>query len=203
MARRRLRPLVVLLPLLAAAASVSRAGDEIDVDLWHRQLAEAIGPESDSEASREVPGLGFYPHLGVAAGAPSWLSLQLGAYLSYSNGRSFSLYGGYSVEEGVRADARIITLGWGGVRPLQSAAPQLGFHGKFLRYRRWDHDDHGVHHGLSVGHESGLGSAAVSVEVGAARSDRNHWLVTLQVCLKLAAPVHIPLGKETRPPGEK
>ena len=194
MARRRLRALVVLLFLLATPLSIARAGDEIDVDLWHRQLAEALGPEPQG-AVEGMPGLGLFPYLGAAAGPPNWLSGQVGAYLSYSDGLSFSLYGGYGYEAGAQANAHIVTLGWGGVRPLHSATPQLGFHGKYLRYRRWEDEDHGTHHGLSVGHETGLGNLAMSVEMGAARSDRNHWLITLQVCLKLAAPVHLPLGK--------
>jgi hypothetical protein len=201
MARRRLCSPVVLLLLLATPLSFASAGDEIDVDLWHRQLAEAIGPEPE-EAAEGVPGLGLFPYLGAAAGPPNWLSGQVGAYLSYSDGRTFSLYGGYSYEAGPQADAHVITLGWGGVRPLHSAAPQLGFHGKYLRYRRWADEDHGTHHGLSVGHETGLGNLAMSVEMGAARSQRNHWLITLQVCLKFATPVHIPLGKASRQPGE-
>lgn len=201
MARRRLRAVGVLLLLLATPLSVAGAGDEIDVDLWHRQLAEAIGPEPEA-AVEEVPALGLFPYLGAAAGPPNWLSGQVGAYLSYSDGRSFSLYGGYSYEAGAQANAHIVTLGWGGVRSLHSAAPQLGFHGKYLRYRRWEDEDHGTHHGLSFGHETGLGNLAMSVEMGAARSERNHWLITLQVCLKLAAPVHLPLGKKPHQPGE-
>jgi hypothetical protein len=59
------------------------------------------------------------------------------------------------VEGGSSADATIYTLGWGGVRRLPMAKPQWGFYGKFLRYRRFEDETHGVHHGLSVGTESG------------------------------------------------
>lgn len=201
MSLRRLRPFAILTAVLSTIVTSAAAGDDIDIDLWHRQLAEQIGAEPEEEAAEHRPSLGLYPHLGAAAGPPNWLSGQVGAYLSYSDGHRFSLYAGYSFEEGAQADAHIVTLGWGGVRPLHSARPQLGFHGKYLRYRRWEHEDHGAHHGLSVGNETGVGSAALSFEVGAARSDRNHWLITIQICLKLAAPVHIPLGKAP-PDGE-
>jgi hypothetical protein len=175
------------------------AGDEIDIDLWHLELAEALGPEPGDAAERR-PAFGLYPNLGVAGGSPNWLSLQGHGYVSFTDGHSFSLYAGYGVERGGNADARIITLGWGGVRPLEGSVRQLGFHGKYLRYRRWDGRDHGIHHGLAFGTESGLGALAVSVEVGAARSARNHWLITVQFCLKLAAPIRVPLGKADHPP---
>ncbi len=124
-------------------------------------------------------------------------SAQADAYVSYTDGRTFSVYAGYGVERGPQADASIITLGWGGVRPIPAASKQLGFHGKFLRYRRWDEEGHGIHHGLSFGTEQGVGFGALSFELGAARSERNHWLITMQVVLKFAVPVHIPLTKKT------
>jgi hypothetical protein len=192
---------VLLLAAMLAAAGSALAGDDVDVDLWHQQLAEAIGPDAE-EAPEPGSALGLFPHVGIAGGPPNWIAGQAGVYVSFSNGRRFSLYGGYSYELGPRADAQVFTIGWGGVRPLPAATPQLGFHGKYLRYRQWTDDVHGVHHGLSLGTESGLGSAAVSFEMGAARSPQNHWLVTLGVCLKFAAPIHIPLGHHTRPPAQ-
>lgn len=184
---------LVLLAVLAAGGGAA-AGDGVDVDLWHKQLAEELGPEPATEPE-PTAGFGLYPTLGVAAGPPNWISAQAHLFASYSNGRSVSLYGGLGLEEGPQADALILTLGWGGVRPVVGLAPQLGFHGKYLRYRRWDGRDHGLHHGLSLGTESGLGFAAVAFELGAARSDRNHWLITATVCLKLAAPVHLTLAR--------
>ena len=123
-------------------------------------------------------------------------SVQADAYVSFTDGKRFSIFGGYGVEWGTQANAQIITLGWGGVRPIPAASRQLGFHGKFLRYRRWDDDDHGIHHGLSFGTEQGVGFGALSFELGAARSERNHWLITIQAVLKFAVPVHIPLTKK-------
>jgi hypothetical protein len=122
--------------------------------------------------------------------------------VSITDGKTFSLYGGYGIERGRQADAQIITLGWGGVRPIPVASKQLGFHGKYLRYRRWDDKDHGIHHGLSFGTDHGVGWGGLSFEVGAARSGQNHWLITLQVSLKFAAPVHIPLTKKPEPSPE-
>jgi hypothetical protein len=180
---------------MVTVSATAWADDEIDIDRWHRDLADALGEELE-EASRG-PSLGLYPTMGGGLGPPNWVSLQADAYVSFTDGKRFSIYGGYGVEWGPQANARIITLGWGGVRPIPVASRQLGFHGKFLRYRRWDDDDHGIHHGLSFGTEQGVGFGALSFELGAARSERNHWLITMQVVLKFAVPVHIPLTKKT------
>lgn len=170
-----------------------RAGDGIDIDLWHEVLNETLG--EDAEEMPEPPSFGIYPTLGVALGPPNWASLQGSVYLSYSSSK-FSIYGGYGVERGATADARIITLGWGGVTAIPVASKQKGFHGKFLRYRRWDEEDHGVHHGLSFGTDHGIGFGSLSLEIGAARSQQNHWMVTLEIALKFAAPIRIPLTKK-------
>jgi hypothetical protein len=180
--------------LLTILSATAWADDEIDIDRWHRELADALGEEP--EEARRGPSLGLYPTGGAALGPPNWVSLQAHAYVSFTDGRRFSIYGGYGVEWGPRADAHIITVGWGGVRPIPVASKQLGFHGKFLRYRRWDDDDHGIHHGLSFGTEQGVGIGALSFELGAARSERNHWMITIEVALKFALPVYIPLTKK-------
>jgi len=186
--------------VLTTVSVTAWAGDEIDIDRWHQELADALGEEPE-EASRG-PSLGLYPNVGGGVGPPNWVSLQANAYISFTDGEKFSIYGGYGIERGPQADAQIITLGWGGVRRIPVASKQLGFHGKFLRYRRWDDEDHGIHHGLSFGTEQGVGIGALSFEIGAARSERNHWLVTLQAALKFALPVYIPLTKKTTPPPE-
>ena len=180
--------------LFAAAPGVSGDGDEFDVDTWHREFNEIIGTGPDPGID-EPPSFGLYPTLGGVLGPPNWYSWQGQIFVSFSDGRRFSLYAGYGIEEGPRADARIFTLGWGGVRSVPVATRQRGFHGKYLRYRRWDDEDHGIHHGLSIGTEHGVGFAGLSFELGVARSNRNHWMLTAQVALKLALPVHIPLKK--------
>ena len=180
--------------VMATVSATAWADDEIDIDLWHQDLADALGEEP--EEARRGPSLGLYPTIGGGIGPPNWFSLQADAYVSFTDGKRFSIFGGYGVERGPQANAQIITLGWGGVRPIPVASRQLGFHGKFLRYRRWDDDDHGIHHGLSFGTEQGVGFGALSFELGAARSERNHWLITMQVVLKFAVPVHIPLTKK-------
>ena len=178
-----------------ATVSVSAwADDEIDIDLWHQELADALGEEP--EEARRGPSLGLYPTAGAALGPPNWVSLQANAYVSYTDGKTFSIYGGYGFEWGPQADSHIITLGWGGVKPIPVKSKQYGFHGKFLRYRRWDDEDHGIHHGLSFGTEQGVGIGALSFELGAARSERNHWIITIEVALKFALPVYIPLTKK-------
>jgi hypothetical protein len=181
--------------VMATVSVTAWADDEIDIDVWHQDLADALGQEL--EEARRGPSLGLYPTVGGGFGPPNWISAQADAYISFTDGKRFSIYGGYGVEWGSQADAQIITLGWGGVRPIPVASRQLGFHGKFLRYRRWDDVDHGIHHGLSFGTEQGVGFGALSFELGAARSERNHWLITIEVVLKFAVPVYIPLTKKT------
>ena len=179
---------VAVLPLTA------QAGDLIDLDLWHADLIDALGEEPENKTDQR-PAFGIYPTLGGSIGPPNWVSAQGHAFLSFTDGKSFSIYAGYGVEWGPEADASIITVGWGGVRSIPVASKQTGFHGKFLRYRRWDDEDHGIHHGLSFGTESGVGFGALAFEIGAARSDRNHWMVVAQIALKFAAPIRIPLTK--------
>lgn len=191
---------------LAAILSVApvqtlRADDDvIDIDLWHAELAGAVGPEP--EAANQPWSLGLYPAIGAAVGPPNWYSAQGNAYISLSDGKTFSIFGGYGREWGPQADSQIITIGWGGVRRLPVATKQHGFHGKYLRYRRWDDTDHGIHHGLSVGTIHGVGMASLSFEMGAARSERNHWIITLEVSLKFAVPVYIPLSHPPQGPAE-
>ncbi len=181
--------------LLLASSPALWAGDEgIDVDLWHAGLAEAVGPEPAAEI--QPWSLGIYPEIGVGIGLPNWYSGQGNVFVSLSDGKTFSIFGGYGREKGPSADSRIITVGWGGVKRLPVATTQVGFHGKFLRYRRWDEEDHGIHHGLSIGTIHGVGVGGLSFEIGAARSERNHWLITLEMTINFAVPVYIPLGKE-------
>lgn len=194
-ARLLLVPIVVLAVLPASAW----AGDPIDLDQWHHELIETLGEEPEEYGDRR-PALGIYPTLGGSLGFPNWASAQGHAYLSFTDGERFSIYAGYGVEWGPTADASVITVGWGGVRPIPVATKQTGFHGKFLRYRRWDDEDHGVHHGLSVGAESGISFGAINFELGAARSERNHWMVVAQIALKFAAPIRIPLTKQPAHP---
>lgn len=186
--------IAVFVGTLIALSATVHAGDVIDLDSWHEELMESLGEEPEETGDRR-PAFGIYPTLGGAIGPPNWVAAQGCVYLSFTDGRRFSIYGGYGVEKGPGADSSIITVGWGGVRPIPVASKQTGFHGKFMRYRRWQDDDHGVHHGLSVGTESGVGFGTLSFELGAARSDRNHWLITAQIALRLAAPIRIPLTR--------
>jgi hypothetical protein len=198
---RRRQIIVGCLLMAVAAGAFAGDGDEIDLDAWHRQLAEALGPEVEEPSS--PPAFGIFPSAGVVLGPPNWASLQAHAYVSYTDGARFSLYGGLGIERGATADAIIVTMGWGGVRPLPAAVKQLGFHGKYLRYREWDHDEHGRHHGLSIGTESALGNFALAFELGAARSQRNHWIVTAQVCLKIGVPIYLPLEDRASEPASE
>jgi hypothetical protein len=127
-------------------------------------------------------------------GVPNVISGRANAYLSLAVRDRFSVFVGYGRDWGPRADSELYTLGWGGVRPVPAAVRQRGFHGKFVRYRRWYHDEHGLHHGLSLGTESGFGPLGFALEVGAARSARDHWLAVAQLSLKVALPILVPLG---------
>jgi hypothetical protein len=195
----RARLLLVATLVFAGLPMTVVADEPINLDLWHEELFEAIGEEPEKRADQR-PALGIYPTLGGSIGPPNWVSAQGHAYLSFTDGKSFSIYAGYGVEWGPKADASIITVGWGGVHPIPVATKQIGFHGKFLRYRRWDDEDHGVHHGLSFGAESGISFGALAFELGAARSERNHWMVVGQIALKFAVPIRIPLTKKPAQP---
>lgn len=164
----------------------------IDLDAWHARLGTLELGDAPDEEPRPV--LGIFPSLSAAVGLPDVLSLQGNVYLSLSDGSTYGAFVGVGVEEGSPADATIITAGWGGVRPLPMPTEQWGFYGKFVRYRRWEHRDHGVHHGLSVGVESAARYLGMAVELGAARSERNHWIVTAQIALKVGIPIGIDLN---------
>jgi hypothetical protein len=169
-------------------------GAPIDVDAWHVQLGTADAPAVDDSERQLV--LGIYPGLSAVLGLPDVVSVQGNVFVSLVDVSRFTVFLGYGIERGAPADADIVTLGWGGVRSLPTVERQWGFYGKFLRYRRWDDRNHGIHHGLSVGTESGAGYLGLTVELGVARSDRDHWMATAQIAVKVALPIGIPLGSE-------
>lgn len=180
---------------LACPASLTLAGEQsplLDLDDWHRALGEASGAEllEGEEGRRFV--LGIDPNCSAVVGFPNLVAYQANLYLSLSDSSTFSVFVGYGVEGGSSADATIYTLGWGGVRRLPMAKPQWGFYGKFLRYRRIEDETHGVHHGLSVGTESGAGALGLRFEIGAARSERDHWMAVAQIAFTLELPFGIP-----------
>jgi hypothetical protein len=184
----------VVLAAVASPLGAEEIGPPRDVDSWHEALSAAAGGELTEPLDRGWS-LGVVPNIGAAIGPPDWLAYQIHVYVSGSNGRSFSLFGGVGYERGPGSESTLVTIGWGGVRRLAGARPQRGFYGKFIRYRRLDDFVHGVHQGLSVGTETGAGLLAIAFEIGAARSQRNHWAFTAQVGLKVAFPVHIPLSR--------
>ena len=189
-ARFLLAALVLGLVVPAAPAGAGDGAAALDLDAWHREL-DGEGAGGDDAAGRSFV-LGFDPNCSAVIGFPNLLAYQANLYVSLSDSSRFSVFVGYGIEGGGSADATIYTLGWGGVRKLPMATPQWGFYGKFLRYRRFEDTNHGVHHGLSVGAESGAGVLGVRFEVGAARSDRNHWLPVAQIALTLELPFGIP-----------
>lgn len=180
--------------MIASTIVAEEPGPPRDVDAWHEALAAAAGGELVEEPAAHWS-LGIYPNLGVAGGPPEWMAYQLHGYISISDHRSFSLFAGYGYEGGLGADSHMVTVGWGSVRRLPAARPQRGFYGKFLRYRRIEDVEHGIHHGLSVGSEAGVGAFGLAFEFGAARSSRNHWDFVVQVVLKVAFPMIIDLSR--------
>lgn len=186
--------LVGVVTILCAPVAADEIGPPRDVDAWHAELAEAVGGEICVRPERRWT-LGLYPNIGVTLGPPDWIAYQLHGYLSLADHRSFSLFVGYGYERGPESESHMATLGWGGVRHLSAARPARGFYGKFLRYRRMRDFTHGIHHGLSVGGETGAGLLALAFELGAARSAQNHWAITAQIGAKIALPIIIPLSR--------
>jgi hypothetical protein len=186
----------VLVAAVGFAAVVSAADLEPprDVDRWHEVFNAAIGADYLDEETRGWE-LGIYPSLAVALGPPEWVAVQANGYLSVTKLGSFSLFAGYGYERGPGSESHLGTIGWGGVRRLSGAREQRGFYGKFLRYRRMEDFEHGLHHGLSVGSEAGAGIFGFAVEIGAARSQDNHWALTVQIAGKIAFPVVVALSR--------
>jgi len=119
----RARLLLVATLVFAVLPMTVVADEPINLDLWHEDLFDALGEEPEQKADRR-PALGIYPTLGGSIGPPNWVSAQGHAYLSFTDGKSFSIYAGYGVEWGPKADASIITVGWGGVHPIPVATKQ-------------------------------------------------------------------------------
>lgn len=188
--------LVGVAAVVGAPVEADEIGPPRDVDAWHAALLEAVGAPICERPERRWT-LGLYPSIGIALGPPEWISGQVHGYLSLSDHRSFSLFIGYGYERGPGSETHMGTLGWGGVRRLSGARPARGFYGKFLRYRRMRDFDHGIHHGLSVGAETGAGVFSLAFEIGAARSGDNHWAITAQVGAKIAVPIIIPLSRSS------
>ena len=186
-----LAALVAGLACIPVAAFGEDEPPALDLDAWHRALGGADAAELDGDSGRHFV-LGFDPNCSAVIGFPNLLAYQANLYVSLSDSSRFSVFVGYGVEGGGSADAAIYTLGWGGVRRLPMAKTQWGFYGKFLRYRRFEDDRHGAHDGLSVGTESGAGALGMRFEIGAARSDDNHWLAVAQIAFTLELPFGIP-----------
>ncbi len=191
----RARLLLAALVVACCGAADSRGGDGVagfDLDRWHAERG-GFGIETDEHRSDGFS-LGLYPGVSGILGLPGGYAGAVDLFVSLSDGRSTSVFAGYGREWAATSESSVWTLGWGGVRRVPSAEEQLGFFGTFLRYRELRHERHGLHRGLSVGTESGVGRVAITMEAGLARSDRDHWLVVARLALKLALPLRIPLG---------
>lgn len=175
------------------SAAAEQPAPPRDVDAWHRELMEAAGGCLTDERQQGWD-LGLYPSLGVVLGPPDWAAIQANAYVSLTAEDRISVFVGYGYERGFNSETHMATFGWGGTRRLTAGRDQRGFYGKFLRYRRIEDFEHGIHRGLSVGIEHGVGAFGLSVEFGAARSHRDHWSPVVQLGIKVALPIVISLS---------
>jgi len=166
------RRTLIVVTFLLGCASVVCGQERIDISQWHEEHPVAVAEENQDQQLR----LGLYPRFGAVVGVPNVLAATFQVSLSIRSPERYSLYLGAGYEYGPAVEGSNLTIGWGGVREAPATVRQSGFSGAFLRYRNWDSDDHGRHHGLSVGVESGLGALGLVMEVGLARSDRNHWI---------------------------
>lgn len=157
---------------LLSLASSGFAQELLDITRWHEEHPVSQQDENPDRRFR----LGLYPRLGAIVGVPNGLAGTFQLSLSFRRPERYSFYVGAGYEYGPAVEGGNVTLGWGGVREAPASVRQHGFSGAFLRYRNWLSDDHGRHHGLSVGVESGLGAIGMVMEAGLARSDQNHWI---------------------------
>ncbi|MCD4749597.1 MAG: hypothetical protein K8R59_09490 [Thermoanaerobaculales bacterium] len=173
--------IVGLILFLLTFVSAGFGQERLDITQWHEEHPVAQEDENQDRRLR----LGLYPRLGAVVGVPNGLAGAFQVSLSLQRPQSYSLYVGAGYEYGAVIEGGNLTLGWGGVREAPAAVRQHGFSGAFLRYRTWDSDEHGRHHGLSVGVESGLGALGLMMELGVARSDRNHWIPVARLSISV------------------
>ncbi len=167
--------------VLVTCASMVHGQDPFDIKEWHDGHPVSLVEENPDQRLR----LGLYPRLGVIVGIPNAVAGTFQISFSMLRPKRYSLYLGAGYEYGPAVEGSNLTIGWGGVREAPAALRQVGFSGAFLRYRNWDSNDHGRHHGVSVGVESGLGAIGLALEVGLARSDRNHWIPVARVSFSI------------------
>lgn len=185
----RIRPLarvLILIVLLVGWAHRLQAQDgDFDLDAWHR-----LHPLSqEEETPKQHLEFGILPQMGVVVGFPNGLAGDVQLSISMRRPGSFGLFVGGGYEFGAAVSGSNVTLGWGGVREIPATVRQLGFSGAFLRYRRWNSEDHGTHRGFSVGVSSSLGALGLTAEVGLSRSHENHWIPVARMGLSLSFPM--------------
>ena len=175
------RSALIIAIFLIAWTSTVQGQESIDITRWHEEHPVGLADETPDRGLQ----IGLYPRFGAVVGVPNVVAGTFQISLSIRRPDRYSLYLGAGYEYGPAVEGGNLTLGWGGVREAPAAVSQRGFSGAFLRYRNWDSDDHGRHHGLSVGVESGLGAIGLVMEVGLARSDRNHWIPVARLSFSL------------------
>ncbi len=157
--------------------------DKGAVDRWHEERGY-YGIE-DVPQEKETLRFALYPGLGVQVGTPEVLVGLGEVFISISDARSFSVFGGVGVEGRENVDAAVFTLGWGGVRRVQVAGRQSGFFGAFLRYRRYsDRKDTSQRKSFSLGSEVGGGHLSMALEFGGVQDRNDDWGVLIRLAIK-------------------
>lgn len=169
--------MIVFLTFWLTVSAAAWGQEAFDINKWHEGHPVDSSEENPDRRFR----LGLYPRLGVVVGIPNAIAGSAQVSLSFQRPERYNFYLGVGYEYGYAVKGSNLTIGWGGVREAPAAVEQHGFSGAFLRYRNWDSRDHGMHHGLSFGFESGLGALGLMMEAGLARSDRNHWIPVARV----------------------
>ena len=157
--------------------------DVVDIDLWHAECFRGDGARTRAGRAARVVGA-VSRAIGVAVGPPNWYAAQGNVFLSFSNGKTFSIFGGYGTGVGA-AGGRTDHHRWLGWRTVHSRGfgtarvsrqvPALSALGR----RGSRHPSRSLRR-----HHSGVGLCSLSFEMGAASSEQNHWLITLEVSLK-------------------
>ncbi len=153
------------------------------MDRWHEER-RYYGIENVPQ-EKETLRFALYPGFGVQVGTPEVLVGLGEVFISISDARSFSVFGGVGVEGRENVDAAVFTLGWGGVRRVQVAGHQSGFFGAFVRYRRFsDRKDTSQRKSFSLGSEVGGGHLSMALEFGGVQDRHDEWGVLIRLAIK-------------------
>ncbi len=153
------------------------------VDRWHVERDHYGIEETSTEG--ETLRFALYPGIGVQVGTPELLVGLGEVYVSVSDARSFSVFGGVGIEGNENVTATVFTVGWGGVRRIQVAGRQSGFFGAFLRLRRYGERGGAAHRrAFSLGSEVGGGHLSLALEFGGVEGGDENWGLLVRLAVK-------------------